>query len=45
MPVASIALARLRLEDVFMRLVAADTQDSDALRAELQGLHTGATLV
>ena len=44
-PVASIALARLRLEDVFMRLVAADTQDSDALRAELQGLHTGATLV
>ena len=39
-PVAGIGLARLRLEDVFLRLVAADTQGSDAeraLRANLQG--------
>jgi hypothetical protein len=44
-PVAGVALARLRLEDVFLRLVAADAQDTHALRADLQGLHTGAALV
>ena len=40
-PVAGIAMARLRLEDVFLRLVAADAQDTEtlrALRANLQGL-------
>jgi ABC-2 type transport system ATP-binding protein len=38
-PVARVAIARLRLEDVFLRLVAADAQDIDGdLRANLQGL-------
>jgi hypothetical protein len=40
-PVASIAMARLRLEDVFLRLVAADTAGTEAeraLRANLQGV-------
>jgi ABC-2 type transport system ATP-binding protein len=40
-PVASIALARLRLEDVFLRLVAGEGQDTEAeraLRANLQGV-------
>jgi len=40
-PVASIAIARLRLEDVFLRLVAADghgTETERALRANLQGV-------
>jgi ABC-2 type transport system ATP-binding protein len=44
-PVASIAMARLRLEDVFLRLVAADAQGSEAeraLRANLQGAGEGA---
>jgi ABC-2 type transport system ATP-binding protein len=43
-PVASIAMARLRLEDVFLRLVAADAQGTDAerLRADLQGVGEGA---
>ena len=39
-PVASVAVARLRLEDVFLRLVAADAEDTEAareLRADLQG--------
>jgi ABC-2 type transport system ATP-binding protein len=39
--VARIALARLRLEDVFLRLVASDTDTPDterALRANLQGI-------
>jgi ABC-2 type transport system ATP-binding protein len=39
-PVASISMARLRLEDVFLRLVAADARGTDAeraLRANLQG--------
>jgi ABC-2 type transport system ATP-binding protein len=39
--VARIALARLRLEDVFLRLVATDTDNPDAaraLRANLQGV-------
>jgi ABC-2 type transport system ATP-binding protein len=40
-PVARIAIARLRLEDVFLRLVAADATDTEteqALRANLRGL-------
>ena len=44
-PVASIAMARLRLEDVFLRLVAADAQGTEterALRANLQGMSAGA---
>jgi ABC-2 type transport system ATP-binding protein len=44
-PVASIAMARLRLEDVFLRLVAADAQGTEAeraLRANLQGAEEGA---
>ena len=44
-PVASIAMARLRLEDVFLRLVAADTAGAEAeraLRANLQGISEGA---
>jgi ABC-2 type transport system ATP-binding protein len=44
-PVASIAMARLRLEDVFLRLVAADAQGTEAeraLRANLQGVGEGA---
>jgi hypothetical protein len=44
-PVASIAMARLRLEDVFLRLVAADAQGTEAeraLRANLQGMTEGA---
>jgi hypothetical protein len=44
-PVASIAMARLRLEDVFLRLVAADTEGTEterALRANLQGMSAGA---
>ena len=43
-PVASIAMARLRLEDVFLRLVAADTgtEAERALRANLQGISEGA---
>ena len=44
-PVASIAMARLRLEDVFLRLVAADAQGTEAeraLRANLQGVGDGA---
>jgi len=39
--VARIALARLRLEDVFLRLVTTDTDNPDAeraLRANLQGV-------
>jgi ABC-2 type transport system ATP-binding protein len=41
MPVARVAMSRLRLEDVFLRVVAADARDADAegaLRADLQGL-------
>ena len=44
-PVASIAMARLRLEDVFLRLVAPDSQGTEAertLRADLQGVGAGA---
>jgi ABC-2 type transport system ATP-binding protein len=44
-PVASIGMARLRLEDVFLRLVAADTRGTEAeraLRANLQGMGEGA---
>jgi len=44
-PVASIAMARLRLEDVFLRLVAADAEGTEterALRANLQGMSAGA---
>jgi hypothetical protein len=44
-PVASIAMARLRLEDVFLRLVAGDAQGTEAeraLRANLQGVGEGA---
>jgi ABC-2 type transport system ATP-binding protein len=40
-PVARVAIARLRLEDVFLRLVAADAKDTDtegALQAKLKGL-------
>jgi ABC-2 type transport system ATP-binding protein len=43
MPVARVGLSRLRLEDVFLRVVAAETEDADAaraLRADLQGLGT-----
>jgi hypothetical protein len=43
--VARIALARLRLEDVFLRLVAVDTQSPDAeraLRENLRGVGEGA---
>jgi ABC-2 type transport system ATP-binding protein len=46
-PVASIAMARLRLEDVFLRLVAADAQGTEAeraLRANLQGIGEGAVV-
>jgi ABC-2 type transport system ATP-binding protein len=45
LPVAGIAMARLRLEDVFLRLVVPDTQDTEAertLRADLQGVGAGA---
>jgi ABC-2 type transport system ATP-binding protein len=45
-PVASIAMARLRLEDVFLRLVAAESRGPEAehaLRANLQGMTEGAT--
>jgi ABC-2 type transport system ATP-binding protein len=40
---ARIELARVRLEDVFLRLVAEDegADDSEALRSHLQGLTTG----
>jgi len=43
-PVASIAMARLRLEDVFLRLVVPDTRgtEADTLRADLQGVGAGA---
>jgi ABC-2 type transport system ATP-binding protein len=44
-PVASIAMARLRLEDVFLRLVAPDARGTEAertLRADLQGVGAGA---
>jgi hypothetical protein len=44
-PVAGIAMARLRLEDVFLRLVAADARGTEAeraLRADLQGMSEGA---
>jgi ABC-2 type transport system ATP-binding protein len=44
-PVARLSLARLRLEDVFLRLVAADAQNPEtqrALRADLQGATEGA---
>ncbi len=47
-PVARIALARLRLEDVFLRLVAADAQGTEAeraLRANLQGVGAEGALV
>jgi ABC-2 type transport system ATP-binding protein len=47
-PVASIAMARLRLEDVFLRLVAADTRGTEAeraLRANLQGVGVAGALV
>ena len=46
-PVASIAMARLRLEDVFLRLVAGETRDVDAerLRANLQGVGVEGALV
>ena len=47
-PVASIAMARLRLEDVFLRLVAADAQGTEAeraLRANLQGVGAAGALV
>ena len=43
-PVARVELARLRLEDVFIRLVAGDGQTADAeraLRANLQGMVAG----
>jgi ABC-type uncharacterized transport system ATPase subunit len=40
---ARIELARVRLEDVFVRLVTerAGTEDSEVLRSHLQGLNTG----
>ena len=44
-PVAGISMARLRLEDVFLRLVAADAKGTEAeraLRANLQGVSAGA---
>ena len=47
-PVARIGLARLRLEDVFLRLVAADARDAgaeQALRADLQGLDARGAMV
>ena len=46
-PVASIAMARLRLEDVFLRLVARETQSTEAerLRANLQGVGVEGALV
>lgn len=37
-PVARVGLSRLRLEDVFLRVVSEDAEDSEALRADLQGL-------
>lgn len=46
-PVARISLARLRLEDVFLRLVAADAQSPEAahaLRENLQGMATEGAL-
>jgi ABC-2 type transport system ATP-binding protein len=46
-PVARISLARLRLEDVFLRLVAADAQNPEAeraLRENLQGVATEGAL-
>jgi ABC-2 type transport system ATP-binding protein len=46
-PVARISLARLRLEDVFLRLVAADAQNAEtarALRENLQGVATEGAL-
>ena len=46
-PVARVGLSRLRLEDVFLRVVAADAGDSEAeqaLRADLQGLGTEGAL-
>ena len=46
-PVAGISLARLRLEDVFLRLVAADAQNPEAARAlrdNLQGVATEGAL-
>ena len=46
-PVARVALSRLRLEDVFLRVVSADAGDGDAeraLRADLQGLGTEGAL-
>ena len=47
-PVARVGLSRLRLEDVFLRVVAADAGDSEAvqaLRADLQGLGAAGALV
>ena len=47
-PVARVGLSRLRLEDVFLRVVAAEAGESDAvqaLRADLQGLGTEGALV
>ena len=47
-PVARVGLSRLRLEDVFLRVVAADAGESDtvqALRADLQGLGAAGALV
>ena len=44
-PVAGISMARLRLEDVFLRLVAGDARGTEAeraLRANLQGVSAGA---
>jgi ABC-2 type transport system ATP-binding protein len=40
LPVARVGLSRLRLEDVFLRVVSEDAGDSEALRADLQGLGT-----
>jgi ABC-2 type transport system ATP-binding protein len=47
LPVARVGLSRLRLEDVFLRVVAADGVDHEAeqaLRADLQGLGTEGAL-
>ena len=47
LPVARVGLSRLRLEDVFLRVVAAETGGADAeraLRADLQGLGTEGAL-
>jgi ABC-2 type transport system ATP-binding protein len=47
LPVARLSLARLRLEDVFLRLVAADAQNPEAARAlreNLQGVATEGAL-